>query len=247
MSAEKLHAVTGALDAWEVARVCLWHRINEHLATKGTARLREKRRARAPLPKPPAGVTLAGALSALRIAARALALHLDVTDSFPWLVLGNYPLTLNGSPTAGSIEYELQRLFTGRAAEHADADFWQREIVTPTMKHAEQLRADLNDEKKTALALVELKTPPDSMATKAHISKPGKLILAALLKHFPTLQTIEEICDAIPDKMQLSTRTIGPELKKLIRDGLAYRPDGERKGATLTATGKALAEKLSPS
>jgi len=155
MSAEKLHAVTGALDAWEVARTCLWHRINELLATKGTARLREKRGARAPLPKPPAGVTLAGALSALRVAARGLALHLDVSDSFPWLVLGNCPLTLNGSPTAGSVEYDLQRAFTGKAADHADAEFWQREIVEATMKHAEEMRAELRAEQAKAAARIE--------------------------------------------------------------------------------------------
>jgi hypothetical protein len=87
--------------------------------------------------------------------------------------------------------------------------------------------------------------PTDATATPPAVSKIGKLILAALLKHYPTLQTIEEICDEV--KGDSSERTIGPELKTLIiKDGLAERPRGPRKGAWLTPAGKALAEKLSP-
>jgi hypothetical protein len=83
-------------------------------------------------------------------------------------------------------------------------------------------------------------TPP---VNDPMLNKPGKLILAALLKHYPTLQTIEEISEEL--KNSLSDRTIGPELKKLIDARLAVRPNGERKGATLTPDGKTLAEKLS--
>jgi len=80
--------------------------------------------------------------------------------------------------------------------------------------------------------------PSDSLTPA--VSKSGKLILAALLKHYPTLQSIEEI----RDETDLSDRTVGPELKTLITDGLAARPKGKGKGATLTATGKALAERI---
>jgi hypothetical protein len=87
-------------------------------------------------------------------------------------------------------------------------------------------------------------TPADSSPTPA-VSKSGKVILAALLKQYPMLQTIEEICDEV--RGYVSERTIGPELNQLIDAGLAERPQGERKGATLTPTGKALAENLSAS
>jgi DNA-binding HxlR family transcriptional regulator len=74
------------------------------------------------------------------------------------------------------------------------------------------------------------------------VSKPGKLILGALLKNFPTLQSIEEICGTLQDK--LSDKTVGRELKELIRAGLVVRPKKLR-GATLTPEGKVLAEKYS--
>ena len=140
MSVHKLHVITAGLAGWEVARQCLWHRINQLLATKGKARLREHSGARAPLPKPPPGQTFAAALSALRIAARGLAIHFDIADDYDWLALGNCSFCSNGFPTAESVEYDLQRAFTGPATNHLDAEFWQREIVEPTTKHAERLR-----------------------------------------------------------------------------------------------------------
>ena len=92
-------------------------------------------------------------------------------------------------------------------------------------------------------AEVKSDTPPhDSTATLAAVSKPGKLILGALLKYYPTLQTIEEICKELKDG--LSERTVGPELKTLIKAGLAERPKGKGKGATLTPAGKAQVEKF---
>jgi hypothetical protein len=94
-------------------------------------------------------------------------------------------------------------------------------------------------------ARVANKAEPKSETPPAAVSKPGELILAALLKHYPKLQTIEQIYDEV--KGNVSERTIGPELTKLIADGLAYRPRGKRKGAMLTSNGKALAEKLSTS
>jgi hypothetical protein len=87
--------------------------------------------------------------------------------------------------------------------------------------------------------------PPESTAPPlAAVSKPGKLILAALLKSYPTLQTIDKIAETIPEKDQISERTIGPELDKLIDNGLAERPQGRGKGAILTTKGKSLAERL---
>ena len=73
------------------------------------------------------------------------------------------------------------------------------------------------------------------------VSKASASILKVLHTH-PTLLTIEEICGYLKDT--LADRTIGPELKRLIDAGLAARPQGKRKGATLTPAGKALAEKL---
>ncbi len=75
------------------------------------------------------------------------------------------------------------------------------------------------------------------------VTVPGKLILGVLLECHPELRSIEAICERLQD--QLSERTIGPELNNLIGAGLALRPDGRRKGATLTLPGKDLAERIS--
>jgi hypothetical protein len=74
------------------------------------------------------------------------------------------------------------------------------------------------------------------------VSKHCRLILGVLLNRYPALLTIEGICGALRD--EVSDRTIGDELNKLIADDLVARPQGQRKGATLTPTGKALAERL---
>jgi hypothetical protein len=79
-------------------------------------------------------------------------------------------------------------------------------------------------------------------ASPGAVSTVGVLILAALLSHFPILRTIEMLCSDL--KSQWSDGTIKTELKALIVAGLVARPNGARKGATLTAAGKALAEKL---
>jgi hypothetical protein len=85
--------------------------------------------------------------------------------------------------------------------------------------------------------------PANPNPTLDPVSKHGKPILAALLKHYPTLQTIDEIYSEVKGKV--SERTIAPELNKLIDAKLAHRPHGQKKGATLTPAGKTLAERLS--
>jgi hypothetical protein len=86
-------------------------------------------------------------------------------------------------------------------------------------------------------------TPLPDRASTTPVSKNGALVLGALLRQYPTLRTIEEIHEDLEHK--LSERTIGPELQKLIHDGLAERPPCGRSGATLTPEGKTLAENLS--
>lgn len=85
-------------------------------------------------------------------------------------------------------------------------------------------------------------TPETEKLSPPVVSRLGTQILAALLKHYPKLRTIEEISEEVG----FSERTIGPELKTLIEDRLAERPKGKGKGATLTPTGKALAERFPP-
>jgi len=53
------------------------------------------------------------------------------------------------------------------------------------------------------------------------VSKPGRLVLSALLNHYPTLQSIEEICGTLGGKW--SERTVGSVLKALIEDDLALQ------------------------
>jgi DNA-binding HxlR family transcriptional regulator len=84
------------------------------------------------------------------------------------------------------------------------------------------------------------RTPVPNSVSQA-VTKSAALILCVLLKHYPTLLTVEEIDGKLNGK--LSGRTISPALKKLVDDGLAQRPS-PRGGATLTAAGKELAEKL---
>jgi hypothetical protein len=79
------------------------------------------------------------------------------------------------------------------------------------------------------------------------LDRNGRLILEILHNRYPTLQTVEEIHGALgmqSHSIYLSDRTIRPALTKLIEDNLAERPQGERKGATLTIAGKKLAERL---
>lgn len=154
MSAEKLHAVTAMLDAWETARVCLWHKLNARLAEKGTrARLRDGSGTRARLPNPPAATTLASAISAFRVAARSFGLHILVTNQTRWLYVGNCPMTEDGLLSdPDRLEHYLHEIFDGYAADDPDADFWRREIVEPTMKHADDMRAALKSELENASA-----------------------------------------------------------------------------------------------
>jgi hypothetical protein len=84
-------------------------------------------------------------------------------------------------------------------------------------------------------------------AAMPSVNRNGKLILEILHNRYPTLQTVQEIHDALrmrSPSVYLSDRTIRPALKKLIDDNLAERPQGARKGATLTIAGKRLAERL---
>jgi hypothetical protein len=179
MSAEKLRAVTAMLDAWEAARVCLWHKINALLAEKGTRkRLREENGTRARLPKPPAGSKLAAAMSALRVAARGFALHELMTNQTRWLYVGNCPMTEQGLLSdPDRLEHYLHEIFDGYAAGDPDADFWQREIVGPTMKHAEDMRTALKKIKAEAVNTEDLEIV--SKAVEKHgVNAPVKAIVA---------------------------------------------------------------------
>lgn len=232
MSPDYLAVVAACLDAWETARACFWHRINELLADKGTAaRLRELNGARSSSPTPTGGVTLADALPALRVAIRNLALHIDVPDRFAWLVLGPRPMPSNGSLNIHSIEHELQRAFTDLDAVHLDAGFWQREIVEPTMMHAENMRVALRREQEKARSLVELKTPLVEMLQA--VDRLGRA-------------NAKEICEEIN---ATTGRKVNPTsakrpLRVLVERGLLQSSKGRGAEYVLTPLGKAVLSSL---
>ncbi len=75
----------------------------------------------------------------------------------------------------------------------------------------------------------------------ASLSKVGELILGALLAKYPSLRSVDEICS---DVKNWSDKTVKRNIKCLIEDGLLARPQGPRRGATLTDAGKVLATKI---
>jgi hypothetical protein len=88
-------------------------------------------------------------------------------------------------------------------------------------------------------------TPVTTLTDSPPISKPGEVILRVLLKDRPKCFTIDAIvseCNKIGE--YFSDKTIRRELTLLIDLGLAARPRGKRRGATLTPAGVDLACKL---
>lgn len=57
------------------------------------------------------------------------------------------------------------------------------------------------------------------------------------------LASISEIVGAMPASIRISIRTATPAIRKLIRLGLAERPEGDRRGVRLTLKGRRLAAK----
>jgi hypothetical protein len=78
--------------------------------------------------------------------------------------------------------------------------------------------------------------------TEPAVSNFGTMILKTLHANLPTLMSIEAICGVLQGK--LSERTVGPEITRLIKAEFVVRPQGLRKGATLTDAGKDLAKKF---
>jgi hypothetical protein len=73
------------------------------------------------------------------------------------------------------------------------------------------------------------------------LNKNAVAILCCLNKHFPALLTQYDVVDAT----RLSRNTVRDVLEYLRCAGLAYRPQGKRKGDTVTDAGRALAQSLS--
>lgn len=89
-------------------------------------------------------------------------------------------------------------------------------------------------------------TADDDEATSAPaLTKNERLVLVALARFdAAVLASIEDIHDAMDPAERLSLRAIGPAVNKLIANGLAERPEGDRQGARLTIKGRRLASKI---
>jgi DNA-binding MarR family transcriptional regulator len=74
----------------------------------------------------------------------------------------------------------------------------------------------------------------------AGLDRNNVAVLYCLSNREPTLQTLDDIVVSA----KVSRDTASKALKELIADGLACRPKGERKGATVTDKGRTMAEQI---
>ncbi len=172
---DELLIITQFGKAWEAARALLWARVNERLLARQTG-------ASLPSSRLPRGLTLDASLGRLRAAIANLTSlfnqHLvDLPSHSPWLLLCRSPLPLN----TNTIEYELEQLFDGPAADHADAGFWEREVVKPMKEHADKFRDWVKELKKKAARpkptrALRKKIPPSKRTRPMSLKEAARLM-----------------------------------------------------------------------
>jgi hypothetical protein len=222
---DSLQIIVGILDSWEKAQAHVRELINEYLRRRGvTAFLTVRRK--------PANMSLDDALADLRTAIRWVELHCPrLSPRFTWLALGNVPLSLESK---AAIEHQLQHLPTA-SVNAADPDFWRREIIEPTEKHAEEIRSWLQDSKKRALQ--------KSLTDCAR--KALRVLFGQKAFDQESRIRIEDIARlAEGGKAWANPGPFRQAVPELVEKGLAATKEGRGGGAWLTANGRKVAKTI---
>lgn len=109
----------------------------------------------------------------------------------------------------------------------------------PTQQKSKMLpHADANTNTTNQGDIDEPEQPPA-------LTKSERITLAALATFDPSrLASTLDVSEAMPAAERLSERTTRLAIKKLVKLGLAARPEGEKQGARLTISGKRLARQI---